>query len=90
MVAMKCKLKGTFFSFRITFPRLLCFFSVRRCLFIFFISFLLAFASAFFSRKIIIQNAPPISKREMLKFLSHILIDDARAYYKKGMALQLR
>ncbi|MDR2415237.1 MAG: hypothetical protein LBD75_01100 [Candidatus Peribacteria bacterium] len=40
-------------------------------------------------RKIIIQNAPPISKREMLKILSHIPIDDATEYYKKGTTLQL-
>jgi hypothetical protein len=41
-------------------------------------------------RIITMQNAPPISKRKMLKFLSHIFTDDARAYSKKGTALQLR
>jgi hypothetical protein len=35
------------------------------------------------------QNAPLISKREMLNFLSHIPIDDAEYYYKKGTTLQL-
>ncbi|MDR2415533.1 MAG: hypothetical protein LBD75_02755 [Candidatus Peribacteria bacterium] len=39
--------------------------------------------------KIIIQNAPPISRIEMLKFLSHIRIDDATEYYEKGTTLQL-
>jgi hypothetical protein len=43
----------------------------------------------FSSRKVIIQNAPPISKREMLKFLSHIPIDDAEYYYKKETTLQV-
>jgi hypothetical protein len=35
------------------------------------------------------QNAPPISKREMLKILSPIRIDDAEYYYKKETTLQL-
>jgi hypothetical protein len=47
------------------------------------------FSRVFIGRLIIIQNAPLISKREMLKILSPIRIDDAEYYYKKRTTLQL-